>query len=328
LEIFGIRFVGLSAENGRKLLLTLALVLVVVVLRLVLNALAHPTARDDDDKSATTRFWVQQGMGLAVAALLILGLVAIWFDNTDRLTTILGFVSAGLAFALQKVVTSVAGYFVILRGGAFHIGDRIVMGNVRGDVIALGFTRTTVMEIGQSPGERHDDPSVWVRSRQYTGRIVTVTNDKIFDAAVFNYSRDFPYIWEEMTIPVSFKDDYRRAEKIMLEVAARHTVEIGEMSKPALERMRGRYYVHITDLKPRVFMRITDNWVELSVRFMAHAGGGVREMKDRMSRDILEALEEAHIGIASGTYEIVGVPPIKVKMIADGGEQGEVDSSQ
>jgi small-conductance mechanosensitive channel len=320
LEKYGIKFVGLSAENGYKLLLTLGLILVVVVLRLVLNALTRPSPQTDDDKSEKTRFWVQQGVGLAVAALLILGLVSIWFDNTDRLTTIAGFVAAGLAFALQKVVTSVAGYFVILRGGAFSIGDRIVMGNVRGDVIALGFTRTTVMEIGQSPGERHDDPSVWVRSRQYTGRIVTVTNDKIFDAAVFNYSRDFPYIWEEMTVPVSFKDDWRRAEKIMLEVAERHTVEIGEMSKEALERMRGRYYVRITDLRPRVFMRITDNWVELSVRFMARATGGAREMKDKMSREILDALEEAGIGIASGTYEIVGVPPIKVKMIGNGDE--------
>jgi hypothetical protein len=90
------------------------------------------------------------------------------------------------------------------------------------------------------------------------------------------------------------------------------------MSKEALERMRGRYYVHISELRPRVFMRITDNWVELSVRFIAHARG-TREMKDRMSREILEAFEAAGIGIASGTYEIVGVPPIKVKMIADGG---------
>ena len=321
MEIFGIKLIGISAENGRKLAATLALILVVVVLRLVLNAVTRPTLRGDDDDMpapARSRFWVQQGVGLAVAALLVFGLVSIWFDNTDRLATVAGFFAAGLAFALQKVVTSVAGYFVILRGGAFSVGDRILMGNVRGDVIALGFTRTTVMEIGQSPGERHDDPSVWVRSRQYTGRIVTVTNDKIFDAAVFNYSRDFPYIWEEMTIPVSYKDDRRRAEQIMLEVAERHTVEIGEMSREALERMRGRYYVHITDLRPRVFMRITDNWVELSVRFMARAGGGVREMKDRMSREILDGLEQAGIGIASGTYEIVGVPPIKVKVVDEG----------
>ena len=44
--------------------------------------------------------------------------------------------TAGLAFALQNVVTSFAGYFVILRGKTFNVGDRIVMGGVRGDVIA------------------------------------------------------------------------------------------------------------------------------------------------------------------------------------------------
>lgn len=49
MEIFNIKLVGLSAENGRKLLLTLALIAVVVVARLVLNALTHPTAREDDD---------------------------------------------------------------------------------------------------------------------------------------------------------------------------------------------------------------------------------------------------------------------------------------
>jgi small-conductance mechanosensitive channel len=181
-------------------------------------------------------------------------------------------------------------------------------------VIALNFTRTTIMEMGQSPGERPDDPKVWVRSRQYTGRIVTVTNDKVFEAAVFNYSRDFPYIWEELLIPVGYKDDRRRAERIMLDVVSRHTVEVSEMSKEALERMRGRYFVHIDDLRPRVFVRLTDNWVELSCRFMAH-DHGVREMKDRMSREILDRFEEAGIGIASATYDIVGLPPIRVEAL-------------
>jgi small-conductance mechanosensitive channel len=244
---------------------------------------------------------------------LVVGLVSIWFDNPARLTTVAGLLTAGLAVALQRVVTAVAAYFVILRGKVFHIGDRIAMSGVRGDVIALGFVRTTIMEMGQPPGERPDDPNVWVRSRQFTGRIVTVTNDKIFDEAVFNYSRDFPYIWEELTIPVTYKDDRRRAEEIMLEVVSRHTVEIHEMGHEALEKMRGRYFVHVGDLKPRVFMRLTDNWLELSCRFLAR-DHGVREMKDEMSREILDAFDEAGIGIASATYEIVGLPTVTVEV--------------
>ena len=70
---------------------------------------------------------------------LTLGLISIWFDNGLHAAAAIGLISAGLAFALQKAVTSVAGYFLILRGDIFSVGDRIVMGGVRGDVIALGF---------------------------------------------------------------------------------------------------------------------------------------------------------------------------------------------
>lgn len=122
-------------------------------------------------------------------------MVSIWFDDPTRLATALGLVTAGLAFALQKVVTAVADYFVIMRGNTFNVGDRIVMGGVRGDVIALDFTQTTIMEMGQPPPVQGADPAMWVQSREYTGRVVTVTNARIFDEPVFNCTRDFPYLW-------------------------------------------------------------------------------------------------------------------------------------
>lgn len=63
----------------------------------------------------------------------------------------MGLITAGLAIALQRVITAVAAYFVILRGNVFNVGDRIAMAGVRGDVIALGYTRTTIMEMGSLP---------------------------------------------------------------------------------------------------------------------------------------------------------------------------------
>src|SRR5207237_3024096 len=132
----------------------------------------------------------------------LIGVASIWFDDPTRLTTAMGLVTAGLAFALQRVVTAVAGYLLILRGNTFNVGDRIVMGGVRGDVVALGFLQTTIMEMGQPPPVQNPDPAMWVKARQYTGRMVTVSNAKVFDEPVFNYTRDFPYIWDELTIPV------------------------------------------------------------------------------------------------------------------------------
>ena len=216
--------------------------------------------------------------------------------------------TAGLAFALQRVVTALAGYFVILRGQTFNVGDRITMGGVRGDVIALGFIQTTIMEMGQPPAVQNADPAMWVRGRQYSGRVVTVTNAKIFDEPVYNYTRDFPYIWDELVLPIAYSADRGRAERILQEVAERHTVRIEQMSDESLREMQRRYFMKPAEMKPKVYYRLTDNWLELTVRFIAE-DRGVRDLKDAMSRDILKALDEAGIGIASATFEIVGPAP-------------------
>jgi len=310
LEVFGIRLVGVNAENGTKLLFTLVFLFAL----LLLSRLAHVVVgrlrrRHLGDRPA---FWARQGINLATAIILILGLASIWFNDPTRLTTALGLFTAGLAFALQKVVTAIAGYFVILRGQTFNVGDRIVMGGVRGDVIALGFTQTTIMEMGQPPPVQQDDPAMWVKSRQYTGRIVTVSNAKIFDEPVFNYTRDFAYVWEEMSIPVPYTADRAQAEQVLLDVAQRHTGSISDMSEGDLMELQRRYALKSSDLKPRVYYRLTDNWLELTVRFIAR-DHGIRDLKDIIGRDILEQFEVAGISIASATYEIVRMPPLELR---------------
>lgn len=306
--MFGIRFVGVNPENGQKLLLTLAAIGVFLLLRWTLRGLTRLVVPRD---KAWLAFWTGQAITLGTALLLLLTILSIWFDDPTRLATALGLVTAGLAFALQKVVTAFAGYMVILRGNTFSVGDRIVMGGVRGDVIALGFLRTTIMEMGQPPSVQNAEPPIWIRSRQYTGRVVTVSNGQIFEEPVYNYTRDFPYLWEEIVLPISYRDDRAKVEQILLDVARRHTVRVSEVSHEALEKMRKRYFVNEAEFEPKVYLRITDNWVELTVRFVVNERG-VREVKDQMSREILAGLEEAKIGIASGTYEIVGIPPIRV----------------
>jgi small-conductance mechanosensitive channel len=252
-------------------------------------------------------------VSLASAALLLLGLVSIWFDDPRQLSTVIGLVSAGVAIALQRVITSFAAYVIILRSRVFTVGDRITMGGVRGDVVALGFMQATVMEMGQPPAVQSADPSVWVEGRQYTGRIVRITNDKIFDAPVFNYTREFPYLWEEMHLPIKFDADHARAEVILLDAARRHTGDIAERAAPALREMQSRFFLpEEPSLESRVFWRLTDNWLELSLRFVVPTHGA-RLIKDAMSRDILAALNEAGIGIASTTLEIVGLPTLRVE---------------
>jgi small-conductance mechanosensitive channel len=309
LKLFGVKLVGIDAENGKKLLFTLGLIVVLPVLSKLLRLLTRVVS----GRGERAAFWTRQGIHLFTALVVIVGTVSIWFDDPARLTTALGLVTAGLAFALQRVVTAVAGYGLILRGKTFNVGDRIVMGGARGDVIALGFLQTTIMEMGQPPPVQNADPAMWVRARQHTGRIVTVSNAPVFDEPVLKYSREFPFAWEEMMIPIAYRDDWAAVERLLLGVAARHTMMVTDRAEPALKVLEDRYAITRAYMDPTVFLRMTDNWVELSLRFLAE-DHGVRRLKDRMTRDVLAGMTAAGIGVASGTYEIVGLPPVRVEL--------------
>lgn len=305
-RVFGVTLVGVSTTTGVKLLFSAALVVLVLAVRALALLLARRVL--GGDVGDPRRFWVRQGIQVLVAVVLVLGLFSIWVTPDTDISTGIGLISAGLAFALQQVILSLAAYFVILRGDTFGVGDRITLGGVRGDVVRLGFLKTTIMEMGQPPAVSSTDPAVWVNSRQYTGRLVTVTNGAIFSEPVYNYTRDFPYLWEEIALPIGFDADRTTAEHILLDAARRHAVIEDAGAERALAHMQSRYAMADAALEPAVYWRITDSWLELSLRFLVHSRG-VREVKDAISRDVLTALDAAGIGIASTTYGVVVLPP-------------------
>ena len=310
MEVYGIKLTGVTEENGQKLIFTLVLIASLYIVTLLVRLLI----RSIRGKGTLSRaaFWIGQTTRILIGVLTALGLVSIWLDDPSSLSTAAGLATAGLAFALQKVITSFAAYFVILFNNNFTVGDRIAMGGVRGDVIAIGFLQTTIMEMGQPPSVEDSNGRVWVQSRQFTGRIVTVSNGKLFDEPVYNYTRDFEYVWEEIKLPITYQADRDRVEEILLSAARDHTLSIAQMGQESLAAMREKYFVHDAELKPSVYFRITDNWLEMTLRFVV-AEHGIRTLKDKMNRQILKELDAAKIGIASATYDIVGLPPIRVE---------------
>ena len=276
-QLFGVKLVGVNAENAKKLLFSMVFVLCVMLVGRFLPWLAH--RRTWDSASKRFAFWTHQGISIAVAITLVIGLISIWFNNPATLTTAAGIVTAGLAFALQRVITAFAGYLVILRGKTFSVGDRITMGGIRGDVIALTFLQTVVMEMGQ-PAEGDAGDPMWVQARQYTGRIVRVSNAVIFDNPVYNYTREFPYIWEELRVPIPYTADRNRAEQILLEAARKYTTKVAELGEAALKALEERYVMKRSELEPEVYWRLTDNWIEMTLRFLV-PDTGIRPSKHR-----------------------------------------------
>jgi small-conductance mechanosensitive channel len=165
--------------------------------------------------------------------------------------------------------------------------------------------------MGQPPPVQSDSPAMWIRSRQYTGRIVTVSNSKVFDEPVYNYTREFPFIWDEIKLPVRYQDDRAKVEQLLVDAARAHTEGFKSRAEEFSDEMKRVYGHAMSDFEPRVYWRLTDNWLELTLRFLAPVHG-VRELKDAISRDILSGLDEEGISVASATYDVVGMPTLRI----------------
>jgi small-conductance mechanosensitive channel len=122
----------------------------------------------------------------------------IFSASLGKMAVVFGVAGAGIAFALQEVIASLAGWVAISFGNIYNTGDRVQLGGIKGDVIDIGMLRTTMMEIGQ-----------WVNADLYNGRIVKIANSFVFKEPVFNYSGDFPFFWDEITVPIKYGCDYR-----------------------------------------------------------------------------------------------------------------------
>ena len=129
---------------------------------------------------------------------------------------------------------------------------------------------------------------------------------------MYNYTRAFPYIWDEINLPVKYGDDSDRVEQLLLDSARRHALTHDKIGEDEVKRLEEAFGINIGDVDPRVYWRLTDNWLELTIRFLA-PDHGIRPIKDAMSRDILSGLNEAKIEIASGTYAIVEMPPLRIQ---------------
>lgn len=279
-----------SETVGGRLVTTAVVVVVALIIGFGVRLLLR--WRVDDPLA---RYHSRKISGYVIALLALIAIGFIWRPFAGQLGLVIGLLGAGTAFALQEVIGAVAGWVNIISGGIYGIGDRIEIAGVRGDVIDITLLRTKVMEIGSPAGS-----DSWVRGRQYTGRIVAVSNKKTFTDPVFNYSATFEYIWEEMTVPIPHGADWMTAEKIMLEEA--EAVSRSDGAQQAMRTMLKRYPVPRIEVEPHVFVRMTDNWVELAARFVVPVRMA-RSIKDGFSRRVLERLREAGIEVASETIE-------------------------
>lgn len=225
-----------------------------------------------------------------LAALII---VVLWARLLQHTGTFLGILGAGLAIALREPLLGIAGRIAILAGHLYSVGDRIQLNQMSGDVIGTGLFYTRMMEIGN-----------WIHADQVTGRIVQIPNSQVFGNPIYNFTQNFSYIWDEVTLPITYASNLEAASQILLDVGGEYSREFLEGAQAQLEQMRRYFLIPAFEVKPNVFLKITSNWLELSMRYVVEPKRR-RNASNFIYLEVFKRIRERNdIQIASETMDL------------------------
>jgi len=258
-------------------------------------------------KDSNQRYKTKKISSFAGYLFSIIIITIVYSNKLGGLTIALGVAGAGIAFALQEIIASFAGWLAILFGGFYKTGDRVQLGGIKGDVMDIGILRTTIMEVGQ-----------WVDGDLYNGRIVLIANSFVFKEPVFNYSGDFPFLWDEIKIPIQYGSNYAKAKVLFVEIAKKTVGDLTDKSQQQWNLLQKKFMLENAQSEPMVSIIATDNWVEFTLRYVVNFRKR-RFIKSELFTQILTEVEKTNgeIKFASATFHLVETPEIKVKITPD-----------
>ncbi len=208
-------------------------------------------------------------------------LVIAFASELGSVATFAGLMTAGVAVALQNVILSIVGYFLLIGKFGIRVGDRVQVAGVTGEVVDIGLLRFHLLELVSGGGKI---PS---------GRAVAFSNSIVFQstAGLFKQIPGTNFVWHEITLTLSSDSDYSSAEERL-----HGTVEaVFSEYRESMERQHRQMQRTLTIapevvLRPNSRLRFTQSGLEVQIRYpvdLQQAG----EIDDRVTRELLKAIE-------------------------------------
>ena len=216
---------------------------------------------------------------LAIVIIILSLLSATWYTALISL----GLLSLILGFALQTPITSFIGWIYLLARQPYRVGDRIQIGDAKGDVIDVSYLDTTLWEFG----------GPYLSTQHPSGRIIKFPNSLVLNETVYNYSWPlFPYVWNEIKFQVAYDSDLefitRTLQQVVEEDLGDQMIDLVEVYRELL-RQTPVDELEIQE-RPVVHFRASENtWLDAIVRYLVHPKESGR-VKTRLTKKLLEKL--------------------------------------
>lgn len=217
---------------------------------------------------------------MAVFLITFTAAISVLVGDMRALLGSLGLLGLALSWALQAPIESFTGWILNTFRDYYRPGDRIEVGEAVGDVYRIDLLTTTVWEIG-GPGKP-------VTGAQPTGALITFPNSEILRSNVINYSRDFPYIWDEVTFSVANESDLPYAVGVFRKLAQEilgQEMRVSAREYETLLRRQGLSYT--VSQEPEVYLSLAESYTNCTVRYLVR----IRSRR-RVASSLIEKISE------------------------------------
>lgn len=285
-----------NAQLTKVIITIIVLVIIYMVFRQILNDKYILKIIDSQ-----RRYYLSKSFYFIYILVNFLAFWVIWVEDLQSLVLGFGLVAAAFTLSMQDVAKNFAGGLNIFINRIYRVGDRIEIGSKKGDVIDIDIFYTTIMETNE-----------WVSADLPTGRLSIIPNSLVLSNITNNYTKDFEFLWDEISFPITYTSDWVAAKKLIFEVMSQETSTVEELATKGISHMERKYFLSSSAMNADVFVRLTDNWIELTARYVTPVRQR-RTVRSRISEKILEGIEKAeNIKIASETVDIVGFPEVNL----------------
>lgn len=151
---------------------------------------------------------------------LALGAIFYFSGSWTGLGLTLGLFSAAIGFALQRPIAGVAAWVMLVTRRPFEIGDRVLIGAIKGDVRDISLTHVTLKEVGGL-----------FPSEENSGRIIMVPNANLFEQNIVNYTQQDEFVLDQVMMSITYESNLEKAIKIALVAAKEQTKDFSETIK-------------------------------------------------------------------------------------------------
>ena len=251
--------------------------------------------------SDNERFYtINKALNFTFITLMVLILLFAYIENVSYLVTILGFASAGIAIAMKDWFMSILGWFVIIIGGAIHVGDRVkfVRNGMEyvGDVVDISLLRMTIQE---------DITLTTYMHNRRAGRIIFVPNNYVFTDMIANYSHaGLKTVWDGIDFTITFDSNASKASTIAKEVTKKYSKGYTDITRKQLNKLRSQYSMKNTNVEPRIYSFIEPYGIKISAWYHTNAYATLT-LRSTISMEIIERIQaEEDIHLAYPTQSI------------------------